>query len=214
MRHARLPCLSLIVIAVMLPGLVRAQEMLVPPPGSVYHVTTDEAGENFIMLVPAIHHPPASATPQTEQRFSEVKKSEVKQTTYTTPALKVVLPPPARPVVMETRQFLPGYQATKQTAAPVPAPPPPPSSGRLGHAPDYRWLVGEISYSVARRTWNLRYATVDEEDRYGGSVTLVGTGDMSRFKIGQIVRIDGYLVEPDSRRPCPPYCVGTIREVD
>lgn len=82
------------------------------------------------------------------------------------------------------------------------------------HNSDYTELVGEIQYLHTRECWRLRYASVDEEDRYGGSVTLVETGSMDRFKSGQLVRVIGLLVDADSRDPSPTYRVRSIKVLD
>ena len=60
----------------------------------------------------------------------------------------------------------------------------------------------------------MRYASVDEEDRYNGSVTLMGAGPMTEFKSGQIVRINGHLADADSSVPNPVYVVDSIQPTD
>jgi hypothetical protein len=79
-----------------------------------------------------------------------------------------------------------------------------------GHAPDYRWLIGELHYSPARGVWSLRYATAEEEDAHGGSVTLVGAGAMSGLQVGARVRIEGEMLDPETREPSPPYQVRSL----
>ena len=86
------------------------------------------------------------------------------------------------------------------------------ASAKFDHAPDYTWLVGELQYLHVRNAWRVRYASVDQEDRYGGSVTLVETGPMDKFqKSGQIVRVQGRLLNADSREPSPAFRVNAIR---
>src|SRR5262245_51840524 len=80
----------------------------------------------------------------------------------------------------------------------------------FGHAPDYSWLIGRLEFLHVRNVWKVRYASLEEEDRYGGSVTLIDTGPMTEFKSGQIVRVEGQLVNPESREPSPPYRVRSI----
>ncbi|HKI30370.1 MAG TPA: hypothetical protein VKA46_00665 [Gemmataceae bacterium] len=80
-----------------------------------------------------------------------------------------------------------------------------------GHAPDYRWLTGELRYSPARGAWCLRYAPEDEEDRHGGSVTLVGAGAMTGLQPGEAVRVEGEMIDPETREPSPPYRVHGLR---
>jgi len=79
------------------------------------------------------------------------------------------------------------------------------------HSPDYGTLVGELHHNPRQNTWRLRYASVDEEDRYGGSVTLHNVGrEMSEFKTGQYVRIEGAVVNKESREVSPKY---TVRDI-
>lgn len=89
------------------------------------------------------------------------------------------------------------------------------ASPAFGHAPDYTWIVGELQYLHVRNAWRVRYASVDEEDRYGGSVTLVETGSMDKYpKSGQIVRVQGQLINADSKEPSPAFRVISIRNQD
>ena len=67
------------------------------------------------------------------------------------------------------------------------------------HAPDYSWLTGELQYVHSRQIWRVRYAGVDQDDRYGGGMTLVDTGSMSQYKDGQMVRVDGHPSGADSQ---------------
>src|SRR5262249_19667432 len=72
-----------------------------------------------------------------------------------------------------------------------------PSGGQFGHAPDYGWLVGELQYLQTRHAWRLRYARPGDADRYGGTVTLSGDALPADGSGGQLVRIEGHLVNPD-----------------
>ena len=76
----------------------------------------------------------------------------------------------------------------------------------FGHAPDYSWLVGSLDYIKSRQAWCLRYASVDEDDRYGGTVTLVDPGPMTGYRSGQLVRVKGEMVD----RPVPGYRVRAL----
>src|SRR5699024_3491236 len=58
----------------------------------------------------------------------------------------------------------------------------------FAHGPDYGWLCGRVEYSRLSKGWRLRYASVDEDDRYGGSVTLVPDPKLDILKDGQYVR--------------------------
>lgn len=113
----------------------------------------------------------------------------------------------------------------------APAPPPPPSAAaqptalqavpapfsdapphpRFAHARDYRWLVGKLDYSRIQKAWLLRYVSFEEEDRYGGCVTLVAPPSIRNFKPGQIVRVEGSLIDPNSHQLRPAYQVRSLR---
>lgn len=81
-------------------------------------------------------------------------------------------------------------------AAPAPSPAP-----AYGHAADYSWLTGELQHLSSRNVWRLRYAAADEVDRYGGAVQLVGDGISADRENGEIVRVEGQLLNPDAPRP-------------
>jgi hypothetical protein len=80
----------------------------------------------------------------------------------------------------------------------------------FAHAPDYSWLVGQLAYSHTRRTWTVRYASVDETDRYGGSVTLESGTNLEQLREGMLVRVQGRVVDPDTTTPAPRYRVERI----
>ncbi len=80
-----------------------------------------------------------------------------------------------------------------------------------GHAADYGWLLGELEYLRSKNVWRLRYAPADQEDRHGGTVLLVADSLPPDCKNGQVVRVEGQLVNPESDEPRPPYWVRTLR---
>jgi hypothetical protein len=80
----------------------------------------------------------------------------------------------------------------------------------FGCARDHSWLMGELQFVRSRNVWRLRYADSDE-DRYGGTVILVGEGLTGDCKTGQIVRVEGHMINPDSTEPRPPYWVRKLR---
>jgi hypothetical protein len=79
------------------------------------------------------------------------------------------------------------------------------------HAGDYSWLTGELQYIRTRKVWRLQYAPSDQEDRYGGTVCLVGDGLPADAQSGAIVHVEGQLVNPDADDPRPPYCVRKVQ---
>jgi hypothetical protein len=74
-----------------------------------------------------------------------------------------------------------------------------------GHAADYSWLVGEVHYVQVRGAWRLRYASPDEAERYGGTVTLSGDAVPQNLRNGQLLRVEGRLINPATREPSPVY---------
>ncbi len=79
----------------------------------------------------------------------------------------------------------------------------------FSHAPDYTWVQGELVYLHSHNCWRVRYASVDEDDKFGGGVNLVETGPMDNFKDGQCVRIQGRPSDPDNKES--EYRVTAIR---
>lgn len=81
----------------------------------------------------------------------------------------------------------------------------------FAHDPNYRWLIGTLDYSRIQRQWLLRYTSFDEEDRYGGCVTLIAPDTATHFKRGQTVRVEGALIDPESRQLFPAFQVQSVR---
>ncbi len=86
-----------------------------------------------------------------------------------------------------------------------------PAGPRFGHDANYLWLVGTLDYSRIQQAWLLRYVPVEEEDRYGGCVTLVAPNGVLHFKRGQTVRVEGSLIDPESQQLRPAFEVRKIR---
>jgi hypothetical protein len=83
----------------------------------------------------------------------------------------------------------------------------------FAHAPDYTWLSGEVEYSRIGKGWRLRYASVDEEDPYGGSVTLTEHTLLHGLKDGQIVRVQGRLSSSTAKGTAPPYLIDSLQPI-
>jgi hypothetical protein len=103
-------------------------------------------------------------------------------------------------------------------AAPPPPPPPPPIRqmpeaqktvlqlpppmeikkeylDRVGNAPDYSWVTGQLFYVHAGDgLWVVRYAPIDREDRYGGSIVLAAVTCMDSFQDGDLVTVRGEIL--------------------
>ena len=71
------------------------------------------------------------------------------------------------------------------------------------------WLCGEVQHT--HKGWRLRYASVDETDTYGGSVTLSDDARLSQLKEGDIFVIEGRLQDPDSHISAPVYVVSDVK---
>jgi hypothetical protein len=84
----------------------------------------------------------------------------------------------------------------------------------FGHAPDYCWLSGQVEYSRILGTWRLRYASVDETDRFGGSVTLVENTHVSYLRDGEYVKVEGHLINPNAEGSSPPYRIESFKVID
>ena len=68
--------------------------------------------------------------------------------------------------------------------------------GRLGSASDYSWVTGQLFYIHADNgLWVVRYAPIDKEDRYGGSVVLAPIVNMDRFHEGDLVTVHGEILK-------------------
>lgn len=82
-------------------------------------------------------------------------------------------------------------------------------ASRYGHASDYSWVQGEVQHT--RKGWRLRYASLDETDTYGGSVTLADDPCLTQLKEGEIYTIEGRLQNPDTHFGSPTYVVKELR---
>jgi hypothetical protein len=139
----------------------------------------------------------------------------VVRTTANVPAVDPMLqlaPPPHSSLPSGTAapgQFEPiSYRESPRTTQ---TPPRLAGGAPFAHDANYQWLVGTLDYSRIQRAWVLRYVPVEENDRYGGCVTLVTTGRTMNFKRGQTVRVQGALIDPESQQLRPAYQVQDIR---
>lgn len=66
---------------------------------------------------------------------------------------------------------------------------------KVGHGSDYGWITGQLFYVHADKgIWVVRYAPVDREDRYGGSVVLAPVVSTRDFQDGDLVTIHGDIL--------------------
>jgi hypothetical protein len=77
---------------------------------------------------------------------------------------------------------------------------------RLGHEADHTWLVGQL-YRLGNM-WVMRYAVAEEKDRHGGNVLLTTATDMQNFREGDLVSVQGQVINGgrhSEQIPCPVY---------
>jgi hypothetical protein len=75
----------------------------------------------------------------------------------------------------------------------------------FGRAADYTWLSGQVEFLASTKQWRLRYASVDETDRYGGCVRLIENEHVQYLRDGQYIRAQGRLVNPHEPPGRPAY---------
>jgi hypothetical protein len=75
----------------------------------------------------------------------------------------------------------------------------------FAHAPDYNWIYGRVEYSSVAKEWRLRYASVDETDRYGGRVSLIENHHVGLLQEGMYVHVRGHLVNPENNGNGPTF---------
>src|SRR5262249_25326760 len=108
--------------------------------------------------------------------------------------IPVKAPEPAKPAPLPP-------PTPKPTVRPVALTPPPTQEihraylPRIGNDPEYRWVTGQLFYIHAESgLWVVRYAPVDREDRYGGSVVLAPAVSMDSFQEGDLVTVHGEML--------------------
>lgn len=93
----------------------------------------------------------------------------------------------------------PSYQSrptypTERRIQDVPAVP---GNRTYGHAEDYTWLIGRLQkISTPTEQWKIRYAPIDEEDQWGGSMVLAPDARLARYNDGDIVYLEGQIIAP------------------
>ena len=66
---------------------------------------------------------------------------------------------------------------------------------KVGCAPDHSWVTGQLFYVHADGgRWVLRYTSVGEQDKYGGSVVLAPGIDMKNYREGDLVSVNGKVL--------------------
>jgi hypothetical protein len=68
---------------------------------------------------------------------------------------------------------------------------------KVANADDYSWVTGQLFYIHVHSDqgiWVVRYAPVDKEDRYGGSVVLAPVAPMTGLREGDLVTVHGEVL--------------------
>ncbi|HEV3257639.1 MAG TPA: hypothetical protein VG013_12205 [Gemmataceae bacterium] len=65
---------------------------------------------------------------------------------------------------------------------------------RIGHEQDYSWVTGRLVRVASGGRWEIRYAGPGEVDRYGGSLVLAPSGELTKFHDGDLVCLHGKVV--------------------
>jgi hypothetical protein len=68
-------------------------------------------------------------------------------------------------------------------------------ASKVGHEDDFSWITGQLYYlHVDGGIWVVRYASVDTEDKFGGSVVLTAGVPMHNFREGDLVSVRGEIL--------------------
>jgi hypothetical protein len=72
---------------------------------------------------------------------------------------------------------------------------------QIGHETDYSWITGQLYRFEAdgRPLWVIRYATPEIQDTHGGSVVLVPAMDLHNYRNGDLVSVQGQLLNGGAR---------------
>jgi hypothetical protein len=164
---------------------------------SIEVIVTDRAGP-VIPANAAAPAPASTAPPQSLPLLTPVPRSVAPPPTRTTTAAAPVTPPPAsvgRSVPFPRSETEPRRRAYLDLTA----------AACFAHDPGYAWVIGQVEYSVVARQWRLRYASVDEVDRFGGHVTLIDDQHVRGLTDGMYVHVRGHIVNPESSGMDPTY---------
>ncbi|MGF1583130.1 MAG: hypothetical protein ACFCD0_27735 [Gemmataceae bacterium] len=102
-------------------------------------------------------------------------------------------------------------QANDLSKTPTPTPKTTTRDIAYAHDKKYDWVQGVIQQSS--QGIRLRYASIDERDKYGGSVTLVGVEKDMSLVDGNKVLVYGRFVNPSNSTIAPLYHVDSVRPI-
>jgi hypothetical protein len=80
---------------------------------------------------------------------------------------------------------------------------------KVGHEEDYSWITGQLGQEGDR--WVIYFATPETVDHYRGKLILAGNADMSSFHVGDLVSIEGGVIQ-SARGPA--YLIRSINIVE
>ncbi|HYT93700.1 MAG TPA: hypothetical protein VEL76_33585 [Gemmataceae bacterium] len=180
-----------------------------PPAGAVY---APEPGQ-VVQSSPLLSEPPTLR----ERLRILIHRPAEKVSTYSCPTCGCGQAPMPAPV--STSPYAPAQPATVTITAYRPAisfqkaP-----EDNVGHEHDYSWVTGHLAYvRTAGGRWVVRYASLGEVDRYGGSVVLAPVVEMRNFREGDLVRVHGEVLDEGRAVPSlggPLYRVNAIVMVE
>lgn len=80
---------------------------------------------------------------------------------------------------------------------PKPAKPEPVATNdsAYGHGKNYEWLIGKLmKVHVPRPGWKIRYARLDEKDKWGGSMVFSTDARLENFQDGDVLYVEGEII--------------------
>jgi hypothetical protein len=167
-------------------------------PGTVFSTSPVESTVSKPAVMASVPAPAAEAQPEKETKIEQLPPAAL-----TSAPAKEVEPIPTVAKSTEPESTPAGYAvpvtggkddiSRRRCYADITA------KACFSHAPDYTWLQGELVYLHSHNCWRVRYASVDEDDKFGGGVNLVETGPMENYKEGQCVRIQGHPSDPENK---------------
>ncbi len=68
---------------------------------------------------------------------------------------------------------------------------------KVGAADDYSWITGQLGrvHTAAGAVWVVRYNSVGQADKYGGSVVLAPAVEMRNYREGDLVCVQGEILQ-------------------
>ena len=82
---------------------------------------------------------------------------------------------------------------------------------KYGRGANFESVTGQVQ--IFSKTMRLRYASIEQEDAYGGVVILEGS-EIGNLRDGQHVRVQGTFVAPSDRNGNAKYRVHTVEVLD